>query len=349
MSANIKTITIYNSENQTTEEKNIGVDMERVDCGESTLNVKILSIDSAIQNLTNQNSENNSQIELINTSIQSLNERDITTNEQIVIINNSIQELQNKDININSQLENINNNISNLQNRDTAFYCPEQELQIGHSLSRIELPEEQDGLVPIASYAQIQNGFSQTLTDKNILTEDETIPTITATQTKPNLYAYQVVSSLFLRKALYGLDSTSQQIHIITIPKEEEETTFDIPMDWQVKSNIIYDVVDNNQINSLTENQMILAEALLYSEDVQVGDKIRIIIYTIMNIVPVGGSSNPLTLQCLKKENLINFNKDEKPNDNYKIYNAQTLWEENQFLRNCIKDLYAQITELKNS
>ena len=46
MSGNIKTISIKNAINNEYEEKFIGVDAERVDCGESTLNEKLNNIDS---------------------------------------------------------------------------------------------------------------------------------------------------------------------------------------------------------------------------------------------------------------------------------------------------------------
>ena len=68
------------------------------------------------------------------------------------------------------------------------------------------------------------------------------------------------------------------------------------------------------------------------------------IYHSVRNTVGRGQDTNFIT-----KNNLINYDITTCPSNRLSVYSAKDLWYENQFLRNCIKDLYTQINELKTA
>ena len=291
MSENIKTITIYNSENKIVEERNIGVDAERVDCGESTLDTKLQNIDN--------------NIETINTNIKNLSNKEIKV----------------ADI--------------------TDLICTKTNFTVGASDETLSVPEDPEN-TEISTTSSIQEAFYKTIGKTNVWLNSSfpsggaapinqyTVPSMNFMTNNFSYMGYEPNDRYNISVAIYDTG---------VIPEPDE------PFDITIVSNKNYLIVSNDKINTLADNEITLAEALAYSSDAEIDKTINIKIYHNTK-TSVGGSKST---KSIDKDHLINYDITTCPSNRLSVYSARDLWYENQFLRNCIKDLYIQINELKTA
>ena len=304
MSENIKTITIYNSENKLVEERNIGVDAERVDCGESTLDTKLQNIDNNIET-----------------------------------INNKV-----------NQVPKIGLHISNF---GTGI--------IDEDSSTVIFPDS-SSVKYIPTWEDVQKGFYKTVGKNNILTENKQMPSDVELNSPPITGGpgtlvnydkdYDVISMKFLRKNFYYTDGEEPSLskykkQITLIPADSNEEIPIVP--GETILNKTYTIVENNKIYQLDpETEMILIEAKTLNNSAKIGDSINIIIYSENVFIPPEPSGKTPVFKFIEKSNMTEFDLRQMP-DNKTVYDARSLWKQNQLLMKYIEDLYKQIDELKSN
>lgn len=307
MSQNIKTITIYNLETQINEEKNIGVDAERVDFGESTLDVKLTSIDNILNERGTKLSEIDTKIETIENDI------DILQAEEIKVA----------DI--------------------TDLYIDNNELSVGIPSTSGPSAEnsEHEGKNVVVSFQAIQDAFKKTLGDKNIISTASSLPTH---DDKSTDYSKLLLSGKCFIDKFFITDDPNKDYNLMIKVANPDD-----PLQ-HVANQIIsktFTIVENDKINILAEDEIILAEAQAYSNEAIVGKRIQFIYYKNIPLNEIGPKE--YLMNVIETNKLIHYDKDNCPTDRLSLYSARDIWYENQYLKNCIKDLYAQIAELKNS
>lgn len=310
MSQNIKTITIYNLETQINEEKNIGVDAERVDLGESTLDVKLTSIDNILNERGTKLSEIDTKIETIENDI------DILQTEEIKVA----------DI--------------------TDLYIDNNELSVGIPITSEPSMEnsEHEGKNVIVSFQAIQNAFKKAVGNKNIISTASSLPTHTDNSPTATDYSKLLLSGKCFIDKFFITDDPNKDYNLMIKIANPDDPIQGVSNQIMSKT---FTIVENDKINILAENEIILAEAQAYSNEAIVGKRIQFIYYKNIPLNEFGPKE--YLMNVIETNKLIHYDKDNCPTDRLSLYSARDIWYENQYLKNCIKDLYAQIAELKNS
>ena len=264
-----------------------------------------------------------------------------TLDTELININNQLNLLEEKIPNENV-LVSLTTSLENKMDKNN-IYVTNEPFSVGIQSTNTqpsENPELEQYSHIVANYDTISTAFHNALSKNDLLG-----PTDKIESQDPFKPVNPVVSTDFLKANFYTLDSNMSLVNTTTVTLIPNGSTETIPT-----AGTTYTIVQNNAINSESfdsNNEMLLAQALLYDQNAKVGDKINI-------QISQSGSGTASTFQVLKfidKTNIKNqYDSNSRPSNSQQIYNAQALYDELENIKslfnNYIKDLYSQIDKL---